>query len=280
MTETFLGVDLGGTNFKVGRVKNAIIEATTKNAVNVSLSEKELLTILYESIDSVITPNVKGIGVGVPGLVDPIAGVIYDIMNLPNWKKINLKDLLEERYKVPTFINNDANCFALGESFFGKGTAYKSFVGLSIGTGLGMGVIINNELYSGVLCGAGEIGMTSYKDSITEDYTSSFFFTNAYNSNAEDLNKLAQQGNELALKAFSEFGFHLGEAIKNILYMYAPEAVILGGSISNAFPFFKKSMEASIQSFAFQKQIEHFKIETSKKSGLAILGASALCVKS
>lgn len=279
MTKAFLGVDLGGTNFKVGRVKNTVIEKTIKNAVNVTLSEKELLIILYKTIDSVITSNVKGIGIGVPGLVDPIAGVVYDIMNLPNWKKINLKELLQHRYQIPVFINNDANCFVLGEKFFGKGIKYKNFIGLSIGTGLGMGIIINNEIYSGVLCGAGEIGMTSYKDSIIENYASSFFFANTYKSNAEELNKLAQQGNEFALKAFSDFGLHLGEAIKNILYMYAPEAIILGGSITNAYPFFKKSIEESLHHFAFQKQIEHLKIEPSEKAGLAILGAAALCIK-
>ena len=263
MGNEFLGVDLGGTNFKVGRVKNAKIEEKAKNVVGRELAEKELNTILYRTIDTVITSRVKGIGVGVPGVVEPVDGIIYDIQNLPGWKKIHLKKLLEERYGVPAFINNDANCFALGENFFGKGLKYKNFIGLSIGTGLGMGVIINNQLYNGVLCGAGEIGMVTYKESIIEHYAGSLFFTKNYKQSAKELSEFAQNDDRIALNAFSEFGTHLGEAIKNILYMYAPEAIVLGGSISKAHPFFEKAMNASLKTFAYQRQIEHFKIEIS-----------------
>jgi len=279
MGNEFLGVDLGGTNFKVGRVKNAIIEETTQNAVGRNISEKELMTTLYKSIDSVITNDVKGIGVGVPGVVDPIKGIIYDIQNLPVWKKIHLKELLQKRYELPVFINNDANCFALGEKLFGKGIHYKNFIGLSIGTGIGMGVIINNKLYNGVLCGAGEIGMITYKESIIEHYASSLFFENTYNRNAKEISELAQKGDTFALNAFSEFGIHLGEAIKNILYLYAPEAIVLGGSISKSFSLFEASVIASLKTFAYQKQIEHLKIEISDTEGLAILGAVALCLE-
>ena len=279
MANEFLGVDLGGTNFKVGRVKNAGIETTTENAVGRDVSEKELMATLYKSIDSVMIPAVTGIGVGVPGVVDPIEGIIYDIQNLPMWKEVHLKELLESRYNIPVRLNNDANCFALGEKLFGKGARYKNFLGLSIGTGIGMGVIINNKLYNGVLCGAGEIGMITYKESIIEHYASSLFFSNTYNRNAKELSELAQKGDAFALKAFSEFGIHLGEAIKNILYMYAPEAIILGGSISKAYTLFEASVKTSLKTFAYQKQIENLKIEISSKDGLAILGAAALCIE-
>ncbi len=277
MDDTFLEVDLGGTNFKVGRVRHAAIEEKIQNAVGRTVSEEDLIRILYKTIDSVITPEVKGIGVGVPGVVDPIAGIIYDIQNLPGWKKFYLKKLLEERYHLPVQINNDANCFALGENYFGKGTHFKNFVGLSIGTGLGMGVIIDKKLYNGVLCGAGEIGMVTYKESIIEHYAGSLFFAHTYNLSARALSELAQKGDAMALQAFSEFGSHLGAAIKNVLYMYAPEAIVLGGSISKAYPLFEKAVQDSLKTFAYQKQIEHLKIEISNIDGLAILGAAALC---
>ena len=278
MDNMFLGVDLGGTSFKVGRVRHATIEERTQNPVGRTVSEKDLINILYKSIDSVITPEVKGIGVGVPGVVDPIDGIIYDIQNLPGWKKIYLKKLLEERYLIPVNINNDANCFALGENYFGKGANYKNFVGLSIGTGLGMGIIIDNKLYNGVLCGAGEIGMVTYKESIIEHYAGSLFFANTYNRSAKEFSELAQKGDVMALQAFSEFGSHLGAAIKNVLYMYAPEAIVLGGSISKAYPLFEEAVNDSLKTFAYPKQIEDLKIEISDKEGLAILGAAALCI--
>jgi len=79
-------------------------------------------------------------------------------------------------------------------------------------------------------------------------------------------------------QAFNEFGVHLGEAVKNILYMYAPEAIILGGSISKAYPFYEKALQTSLSTFIFPKQIENLKIEISEHEGLAILGAAALCL--
>jgi glucokinase len=274
-----LGIDIGGTDLKIGRVENSIITKQTIKSVDPNATKEETLSSLFEVIDSVINSDVKAIGIGVPAVVDPVAGIVYDVQNIPSWKEIALKKLVEQHYNLPVYINNDANCFALGEKIFGKGRNYENFIGLSIGTGIGMGIIINNRLYNGVLCGAGEVGMLPYKDSIMEHYSSGYFFLNNYNCSAKELSQKAAQGEENALESFHKFGLHLGESIKAILYMYAPEAIILGGSISKAFPYFKNSMELSLKSFAYQKQIQDLKIETSNYEGIAILGAASLCFK-
>lgn len=277
MDQEYIGIDLGGTNFNVGRVKNGRIAAETSNAVDITISEAALINTLCQTIDAVITSEVKGIGIGVPGIVDPVSGIIYDIQNIPAWQEVPLQQILEEKYQVPVSLNNDANCFALGENRFGKGKKYENFVGLSIGTGLGMGVIINDQLYSGVMCGAGEIGMLPYKDGIIEQYVGSFFFMNHYKKSAKEIHEMAQRNHPQALADFKDFGRHLGEAIKIVLFMYAPEAIILGGSISKAYPFFKDSMETTIATFAYPKQIENLSIDISTEPGLPILGAAALC---
>jgi glucokinase len=277
MDKKLLGVDIGGTNFNIGRINKSVIEEELISPVDINATKDETITMLLESIDRIITTDVEGIGVGVPAIVNPSTGVVYDVQNIPAWKELQLRKILVDRYNLPVFINNDANCFAFGEKIFGKGMGYQNFVGLTIGTGIGMGVVINNSLYNGVLCGAGEIGMVNYKDSIIENYASSFFFSNTYQKSAKELSEMAHKGIPMALESFIEFGVHLGEAIKNILYMYAPESIILGGSISKAYPFFKKSLESSLNSFAYQKQIENLKIETSDRPGLAVLGAAALC---
>ena len=204
--------------------------------------------------------------------------IIYDIINLPAWETIPLRDILEGRYSIPVHLNNDANCFAKGEYIYGAGKAYNNFVGLSIGTGLGMGIIIERKLHNGLFFGAGEIGMVTYKDSIIEYYVSSLFFERNFNATAKELSLLATQGDATALQAYREFGLHLGNAINNINYMIAPEAIVLGGSIRKAFPLFKKSMEATLKTFAFPKQTEHLVIEVSGVNGTAILGAAALCI--
>lgn len=279
MNSTILGIDIGGTNLKVGRIEKSKIVQQTYTAVNRNVSEEETLSSLFEAIDQVINSKVTAIGIGVPAIVDPTTGIVYDVQNIPEWKEVPLKEILEQRYKLKVSINNDANCFALGENYFGKGMAYKNFVGLSIGTGIGMGVISENRLYNGVLCGAGEVGMLPYKDGIIEDYSSSFFFTNNYNISAKEMSERALKGDLEALRSFEDFGRHFGETIKAILYMFAPEAIILGGSISNSFPLFKKSMELTLESFAYQKQIKELKIELSDLNGIAILGAASLCLQ-
>ncbi|KAA3620848.1 MAG: ROK family protein, partial [Flavobacterium sp.] len=157
-----------------------------------------------------------------------------------------------------------------------KGRAYRNFVGLSIGTGLGMGVIINHQLYNGVMCGAGEIGMLPYLDGIVEEYAASFFFTRNYGENARTLHEYALRDQPQAIEAFHKFGHHLGEAIKMILFMFAPEAIILGGSIAKAHKLFEASLKESIAQFAYPRQTEGLHILVSTHPNLAILGASAL----
>lgn len=279
MNNIVLGIDLGGTYLKIGLVQNGIIVKQTSKSVDKNATEEETIFSLFEVIDSIINPDVIAIGIGVPAVVDPLTGIVYDVQNIPSWKKVALKEIVEKRFNLPVYLNNDANCFALGEKIFGKGKNYENFIGLSIGTGIGMGIIINNNLYNGVLCGAGEVGMLPYKDGILEEYSSSFFFSKNYHQTAEKLSLSAAKGDENALQAYAEFGLHLGECLKSILYMYAPEAIILGGSISKSFSLFRESMELSLQSFAYQKQIEDLKIETSNLEGIAILGAASLCLQ-
>jgi glucokinase len=277
MNNTIIGIDIGGTSINIGRVENNKVVEETLEIVDKYATTEQMLSLLFEAIDKVMRPNVVAIGIGVPGVVDPLTGIIYDIQNIPAWKEVTLKETLELRYSLPVTINNDANCFALGEKIFGKGKSYENFIGLSIGTGVGTGIIINNNLYNGVLCGAGEVGMLPYKDGIIEDYAGSYFFSKMHNVDAKELSKRAQNGDENAVKLYNEFGMHVGEAIKSILYMFAPEAIIIGGSISKSFPLFKNSLEISLNSFAYQKQIQNLKIEISNETGVAILGAASLC---
>jgi glucokinase len=272
-----IGVDIGGTTIHIGLVQNNLIKRETKIFVDRTAEAAVTLQSLVQLIRQNLTKNTAAIGIGVPAIVDPDNGIVYDVQNIPNWKEIPLKKILEKEFKIPVFINNDANCFALGEFTYGKSKNYRNVIGLSLGTGIGMGIIINKELYNGVLCGAGEIGMLGYKDSIIENYSGSFFFLKNYNATAKKLALDAKKGEPTALEAFNEYGKHLGETIKSIVYLFAPEVIILGGSISKAYPYFKNSMLESLKTFAYQEQIKNLLIEVSITKGSAILGASSLC---
>ena len=184
-------------------------------------------------------PDVAGIGAGVPSIIDLKAGVVYDVQNIPSWKKVPLKALLEERYRLPVYVNNDANCFAAGEKHFGKLGPYDNAVGLIVGTGLGAGIIANGRLYSGANCGAGEFGMLPYLDRNFEAYASGQFFDRVHGTSGRETAERAARGDRAALEIFAEFGRHLGEAVKAICYAVDPEIIVLGGSVSKSYRFFR-----------------------------------------
>ncbi|MGZ5135276.1 MAG: ROK family protein [Flavitalea sp.] len=272
--ETILGIDLGGTNLRGGLVKENILTGIISQRIESSNTAEEMLHVLYKFTDGLINSSVKAIGIGVPGLTDN--GIVYDVMNIPSWKEIALQSFMQERYNVPVFINNDANCFALGEFYFGKGQGNDSLVGLTIGTGLGSGIIINKKLHTGNHCGAGEFGMIPYLDQCYEYYASGQFFQNVYGENGEDIFKRATQSDTTALNMYEDMGSHLGNAIKTILFALDINLIVLGGSVRKAFPYFSKPMWQSIQSFPFKRTVEGLRIEVSELENSGILGAAAL----
>ena len=132
---------------------------------------------ILDTLTEVFDSSVVGIGCGVPSVVDVAEGIVFEVQNIPSWKEIHLKAALEDRFGVPAAVNNDANAFAVGEHVFGKGLDFRNLVGMTLGTGLGTGVIIEGRLYSGANCGAGEIGMMAHKGLTLEDYCSGQFFS-------------------------------------------------------------------------------------------------------
>jgi glucokinase len=220
--------------------------------------------------------SVTSIGIGVPGLVDIEEGLVFDVVNIPSWKEIALRKWMEERYHLPVSINNDANCFALGEFYFGKGKDCHSMIGLTIGTGLGSGLILNKKLYGGKNCGAGEFGMISYLDKYYEYYASGQYFKNVYQMDGEVVFKNALKGDTKAIKMYEEMGAHLGNAIRMILYALDVELIILGGSVRHAYSYFSKTMWQQINTIAFQKSARGLRIEISELENSGVLGAAAL----
>lgn len=275
-TENIVGVDLGGTNIRAGKIVDDKIVHLSKLPTPSKGTIEEVMVQLRGVIDECFDNSTQTIGVGVPSVVDVEKGIVYDVMNIPSWREVPLKALLEERYGVPVFVNNDANCFAVGEKYFGKAKSYKNIVGVTLGTGLGCGLIFNGRLYEGSNCGAGEFGNLPYLFHNVEYYCSGQFFSDEKKVKAIDTYHLALKGDEMALAIFSEYGFHLGASLKSILYAYDPEIVILGGSVSQSFDFFKDSMFAAMQDFAFSNVLANMMIEVSELENSAIYGAAAL----
>jgi glucokinase len=275
-SERVIGIDLGGTHVRGGLVQGENLSEIRAGRINSGGSEDEVLQDLFRITDQLMEPSVRAIGVGVPSVVDVETGVIYDVVNIPSWKEVHLKELMEKQYGVPVWVNNDANCFALGEFYFGWGRGHSSMIGLTIGTGLGGGIIINHKLYPGVNCGSGEFGMVPYLDKFYEYYAAGQFFQNVHGMDGEQVFRLAEAGDLKARAMYAEMGAHLGNAMKTIMYTYDPDLIVLGGSVRAAYPFFSTAMWERIRSFVFTRSIDRLRIELSELENGGILGAAAL----
>jgi glucokinase len=271
-----IGIDLGGTNVRAALVSDDAIEMVHAARTPATSSYEEVLQTVFRVADATMRDTIVAIGIGVPSVVDVATGTVYDVQNIPAWKEVPLKDLMEQRYGVPVFVNNDANCFALGEFYFGQGRGSTSMIGLTIGTGLGAGIIINKKLYAGSNCGAGEFGMVAYRDEFYEWYASGQFFKNEYDVEGGNVYKRALYGEEQALKMYREFGMHLGNALKMILYTYDPNLIVLGGSVAQAYELFQTPMWQQLQTFAYPRSVPRLQIRLSSLQKSGVLGAAAL----
>jgi glucokinase len=271
-----IGIDLGGTNVRAAHINSEGIEKMDMEAVISKGSVQDVLDQIFGLIDRLGVQKVEGIGLGVPGPVDEDKGIVYELINIPAWKKVDVKSLFEERYKIPVKVQNDANCFAVAEKFYGKGKECQSFIGLIVGTGMAGGIFINDQLYTGPNGMAGEFGMMKYLDKFYEYYSCGQFFSNVYGTTGKEASDLALKGDPKALEMWREFGKHLGTAIEAILYAYDPEKIVLGGSVSKSLSLYEDYLWAVLENFAFKNSLKNFKIEASDLDNPGLLGAAAL----
>jgi len=273
-----IGIDLGATNISAGRVESGKIEDWIEFTVSAEKEENVIIQEIITAIEKVRTSSIESIGIGVPSLVDTKNGIVFEVQNISSWKEVHLKEVIEGIFKVPVYINNDANCFVMGEKYFGEAKDFTNIVGLTLGSGLGGGIIINNSLYEGQNCGAGEFGALPYLDGIMENYCSGQFFARVYNKKGKEMFALAKSGEKTAIKAFREFGYHIGNAILNVMYTFDPQVIILGGSVAESYNYFKETMFETVNTFPYKKSIKNIVIKKSKQKNIAVLGAAALCM--
>jgi glucokinase len=275
---SYIGIDLGGTKVAAGRIIDGNLQEKMEVKINASSEDfMDTVQLIAELITSLKDEFVEGIGIGVPGLVDREKGVVFDVMNISSWKEVPLKALLEKEFNLPVCINNDSNCFALGEYRYGTYSGSSDFVGITIGTGMGSGIIKNGALLPDAHCCSGEFGTMPYMDGIYENYTSGMFFLREYKLNGEEVARAAESGESWALEAYQQFGMHLGNAIKTIKMAVDPVLIVIGGSVAGASHLFEDSMWKSIEDFAFPSALEGFQVKFTQTPNIAILGAAALC---
>mgnify|MGYP000362313894 FL=1 len=308
-----IGIDIGGTGTKFGivdRVGNVLFssEISTRKHSDVNSFIDELYTELSKLIDNVGgIGRIKGIGVGAPN-GNYYTGTIEYAPNLP-WKGIiPLARMMEDKFKIPVVLTNDANAAAIGEMMYGAAQGMKDFIMITLGTGVGSGIVANGKLVYGHDGFAGELGHTTIipngrlhegtgKRGSLESYASA---TGVRLTTLEILEKSTEPsslrsvppdqidskkvyeaaiaGDAVAKEIFESTGTILGAALANFVMFSSPEAIILFGGLTKAGDLILKPTRESMEANLIQIFQNKVKILVShlKESDAAILGASAL----
>lgn len=298
-----IGIDLGGTNLRIALVSE---EGEILKKVKASSSENVAESLL-RSIDEIFVEGVLGIGCGVAGLIDREKGFVIESPNLPAIEGVGIVEKISEKFGVPVHIENDANVAALGEKWMGEGKAFNDFVLLTLGTGIGGGIIYNDLLMNiaaeightsiiagGEKCSCGNSGclelyasaraMLAYAIASLESGSESALREcckgNIYKLTSEDIYKTALDGDNLAREVLREAGRYLGIGISNMINIFSPEAIILAGGLIGAWNIYVQEAIKEASKRTFKRLFEKVKIlPSSLGDNAGILGSSCLVFK-
>lgn len=304
--DTYIAIDIGGTHIRAGLYPSEGIEPICVERIHTQGKKGSSLERLFEVITRIWPEKdtVRCIGVAAPGYIDPHRGIIIQAPNIHHWDHLPLQQLITDHVHVPVLLGNDANLAAMGEWRFGAGEGFHHLLYLTISTGIGAGVIINDNLLLGAHGLASELGHITVlpngpkcscgKKGHLEALASgtaiaNYVITQISNGRDSMLNDekeitsykvaLASQANDdLAKEAVSRAGFYLGIGIANFLQTFNPAIVILGGGVSRSGPLFWESMNQSLAKHILSKEyLGNLQIVPSKLGDDAgLVGALAL----
>lgn len=304
MTKNYaIGVDIGGTYIRAALVNsNGEVELKFKESTG-----RKPVAVLHKLIDSLYSKHSKqvcGIGIAVAGIIDRDEGIVLRSPNIPEITGVKLEPEIKKRYKACVVVENDANAAAYGEKCTGAGRDFKSFVVLTLGTGIGGGIVINNKLLpiaaeaghmsinsAGQPCACGNIGCLESYASATAiignavsnlEKGSSSILKDLYNGNfykvtAEDIYNAALEGDSLSRTVLKEAGKNLGIGIANLINIFSPDAIILTGGLLGAWNIY---VESAIQEASKRTLKELYRkvkiIPSSLGDNAGIIGAAML----
>ncbi|MFH1504627.1 MAG: ROK family protein [Candidatus Omnitrophota bacterium] len=297
--KVFLGIDWGGTYVKAGVVdqegkilKKLVYESKQLKDKQAFIKEVEVL------VKELSAFKVQAVGIGAPGIINLKKGFIYYLPNIDGWCNYPLKDVLEKKLKLPVFVDNDANVFALAEARCGAAKGKSRAIFLTLGTGLGGAIIFNGEILNAETsalelghvpislekrkCGCGGYGCI-------ETFTGNNYLLKRYNQlkksgtgakEVKDIFDRALKGEKQALVIWKEFSFALGGFLAGMVNVFNPQVIIFGGGVSGAFKIFKPLVWEVIKNQAMRPQVRGLKLVRAKLKEAGIVGAALLAKES
>jgi len=297
-----IGIDLGGTNLKIAlidlkyRIKDKKVLSTQE-----FIKKDALILTIINSINKIIEnnklkkANILGIGLGLPGPIDNRQGIVHFFPNIPGWKEVNLKNILEKRLKLSVFLDNDAKLMCLAEHKLGAARAAKQAVCLTLGTGVGGGIIINGQLYRGASNASAEIGHIPINEKGPRCNCGGRACLEAYIGNnriisqakrlfkrdisLEELSLLAKKHNKQAEALWKTFAQRLGIALVGVVNLLNPDCIILGGGVAEAGKVLFDNVKKVILERAMPVQARQVRILKAKLGNNAGLIGAAILVR-
>jgi len=273
-----IGVDFGGTKIKFGAIaaSGALLGHSFVLPTQRHRPQEQIISTIIAGIERAILQSgnprdaIAGIGIGSPGPLDLKTGTLLNPPNLPTLHHFPMKAALEDHFQLPVKINNDGNCFALGESYFGSAKFAAIVCGVTLGTGFGCGIVIDQKIYVGATGTAAEVWCSPYADQNFEEYGSARTVSRIYEHltgkclKSREIYDFAAQGDGAALDTWTEFGKHLGRILAIIVNILDPGIIVVGGSVSNAWIYFSQSLVENL----------HANINPAPRDNLSVVHAS------
>jgi len=292
-----IGIDLGATFVKMGLVDGlGRVYFRRKIETVLSSDRTSLIDAIICNIRDIIEisgKSVSGVGIGVPGPVDSKKGVVHYFPNIKGWEGVSLKSILEKKLGLRVELDNDVNAMTLGEFVFGAGKYCNNLVCLTLGTGVGGGIIIDGRLYRGGSMCAGEIGHMPINETgpkcncggiaCLERYIGNKYILErarkvfGNNITLEALTSLAKFGNKKAIAIWKDVAEKLSVALAEVVNLLNPDKIVIGGGVSKAGELILAPLRKQVKVRAMKDQAAHVKIIAAKLGGDAgIIGASLL----
>jgi len=302
----YIAVDIGGTQLRAALYPEGEQKAVSQKRIPTQTRDQSAVDRLLELIKTIIPAQgkVKAIGMAAPGPLNPKTGILYAAPNIPGWVNLPLAQIVQDRFKIPTLLGNDANLAAMGEWKFGAGRGYQHLLYMTVSTGIGGGVIEDGKLLlgykglaaeighitvdpSGPLCGCGQRGHlealasgTAIARYVTEQLARGVPSSMAElpTVSARDVSLAAEQGDPLAREALARAGGYLGRAIADFLHLFNPQIVIIGGGVSRSGKYLLDPLRESIATYVISPEYLHGLVVTTASLGddAGLLGALAL----
>ena len=306
-TKIAIGVDFGGTSVKPGVVSGSKIVARSEPIPTRKHDSAEgLLAAVFRDVALLREQysEVCALGAGLPGIIDGLNGRVRELSNVPGWRDVPLAALLSEKTGLPCIIENDANAMAYAEWRFGAGRDRRNVICMTLGTGVGGGLILDGKLFRGSQLGAGEIGqmiiephgvpgrygnsgaLEKYVGNRQISERAQKIYAAASITRAPEeltplfLEKAALSGDEIAAKLWEDVGFEIGIMLTNIVWLLNPDRIVIGGGVAKAGPLLFEPIKRTIRERTSRVYHEHLEVvpaELGNDGG--IIGSATLAVE-